>query len=94
MKDFFNGIPSAASGKYTPEAASIRASMESGKQLVNQFTTACPPLQKTDCNAVWLAWGECEADGHQVMRYTIEVEAAVGGAECEHEDGFSQRHAC
>ena len=62
--------------------------MASGHQLVTQLTTACPQIQKTDCEAVWLAWGECEADGQQVMRYTIEVEAMAGGAECEHEDGW------
>ena len=94
VKGFFDGVPSAAGGKYTPEAASIRAGMESGKQLVTQLTTACPPLEKTDCEAVWLAWGECEASGQQVMRYTVEVEAAAGGAECEHEDGFAQRQPC
>eukprot|EP01052_Picozoa_sp_SAG31_P044065 SAG31_NODE_7550_length_1657_cov_2.932606_1_plen_297_part_00 len=94
VKKVFDGVPSAASGKYTPEAASIRASMESGKQLVTKFTTMCPPLERTDCEAVWLAWGECEADRSQVMRYTIEVEAAAGGVECLHEDGFAERRAC
>ena len=94
VRDFFAGVPSAASGKYTPAAASIRAGMESGKQLVTQYTMKCPPLEKTDCEAVWLAWGECQADGTQVVRYTVEVEAAAGGAACEHEDGFAKSRAC
>ncbi len=77
-----------------PAAASIRAGMESGKKLVSSFMTQCPPLAKTDCEAVWLAWGECQADSMQVVRYTIEIEAAAGGAPCEHEDGFAQTRPC
>jgi hypothetical protein len=94
VKAAFDGVPSAAVGSYTPEAAAIRAGLESGRALVLNFTQPCPPTVKSDCRAIWVAWGECEADGQQVMRYTVEVDAEAGGAPCQHEDGFAQRQAC
>ena len=91
----FEAVPSdAAGGSYTPEAAELRASLHSGRQLVEEFTTACPPLKKTDCVGVWLAWGECEADGRQVMRYTVEQKAMAGGSACPREDGEVMRAPC
>ena len=80
---------------YTPEAAALRAGLRSGQALVLNFTTPCPQPTKVDCAAVWLAWGECEADGSgRVMRYTVERDAVAGGAECPHDDGYSEKHPC
>lgn len=38
VKARFAGVPSAAAGDYTPEAAAIRSSMASGKALMLNFT--------------------------------------------------------
>ena len=81
-------------GDYTPEAAGIRASMHSGLVLIHNFTQPCPTPTKADCHAIWVAWGECEADGYQVMRYTIEEYPRLGGFACEYSDGFAQRQRC
>lgn len=65
---------------YTVEATAIRASLRSERVLVQNYTITCPPVTtKTDCAAIWVAWGGCEAGGLQVMRYTVEVEAVGGG---------------
>ena len=95
VQSYFHGIPSAAAGPYTPEAASLRAGLQSGRALVLNFTRPCPvPAVRVDCEGVWLAWGECEADGQQVWRWTVEVDAAGGGKGCVHRDGFAQRRGC
>ena len=90
----FEGVPSAAGGKYTPEAAAVRSSLASGPALVLNFTRPCPALTKQDCTGFWVAWGECEATGTQMMRYTVETEAWLGGAPCPYHDGFEAKHAC
>ena len=51
-------------------------------------------MRKTDCRAIWAAWGECQADGQQVWRYTVEEGAVLGGKACEHEDGLAQAFPC
>ena len=96
VKAAFEGVPSTASGEYSPEAAAIRAGLASGKALVQTFTEPCPPppAAKTECRAYWLAWGECEADGLQTMRYTIEDEPSAGALPCAYTDGYSQRQPC
>ena len=94
VKQTFADVPSAADGDYTPEAAGIRASMHSGLMLIHNFTQPCPAPTKADCHAIWVAWGECEADGYQVMRYTIEEYPRLGGSSCEYSDGFAQRQRC
>jgi hypothetical protein len=81
VKARFDGVPSAASGEYTPQAAAIRSSLASGKALVLNFTIPCPPLTKQDCRSIWVAWGECEAGGTQVRRFTVEQDATLGGVE-------------
>ena len=95
----FAGVPSSASGPYTPEAAAIRASMRSGQYLTQNFTRPCPigrarSAGPIDCQAIWVAWGGCEQDGYRVVRYTIEREAGGGGELCEHEDGYAERIKC
>ena len=30
----------------------------------------------------------------RVMRYTVERDAVAGGAECPHDDGYSEKHPC
>ena len=94
VRQRFEGVPSAAGGSYTPAAAAVRSSMASGRTLVLNFTQPCPALVKQDCQAIWVAWGECEAGGTQVMRYTVEQDAVLGGVECAHGDGFEQARAC
>jgi hypothetical protein len=95
LKAEFAGVSNHPEGeKYTPAAAAARAACRSGKALVLNFTRPCPPLRKTDCRAIWVAWGECQADGHQVWRYTVEEELLLGGKPCEHEDGFAQAFSC
>ena len=96
VKAAFAGVSShpAASEKYTPAGAAARAKLRSGKALVLNFTRPCPALVKADCEAVWLAWGECQADGQQVRRYTVEKEPVLGGTACEHEDGFAASFPC
>ena len=94
VRQRFEGVPSAAGGSYTPAAAAVRSSMASGRTLVFNFTQPCPALVKQDCQAIWVAWGECEAGGTQVMRYTVEQDAVLGGVECAHGDGFEQARAC
>ena len=92
----FAGVSShpPADEKYTPAGAAARAKLRSGKALVLNFTRPCPALVKADCEAVWLAWGECQADGQQVRRYTVEKEPVLGGTACEHEDGFAASFPC
>ena len=80
--------------KYTPAAASLRASMRSGLKLLEDFTEPCPPLTSTDCEGELVPWGECEADGTMVMRFTVEAEAAMGGKPCERHDGEEVRVKC
>jgi hypothetical protein len=72
------------------------AGLRSGQALMLNFTEPCPAtLEQSDCEAVWLDWGECESsDSRKVMRYTVEREATAGGAACEHLDGYQERHAC
>lgn len=106
VRRFFNGVPSAADGDYTPTAAALRAGLESGRALVLNFTRPCPPLPKAqDCRAIWVAAGECSPGGGalaitnttatmQVMRYTIEDEPTKGGVPCEFEDGLEHARPC
>ena len=94
VKMAFEDVPSAATGPYTPEAAAIRAGLESGHALVLNFTEPCPELTKTNCNAIWVAWGECQVDGQQMMRYTVEDDAVGGGVPCQHRDGFALKRPC
>ena len=94
MLRVFEGVPSSAGGPYTPAAAAVRAGLESGRALVLNFTKPCAAPVRTDCRGIWLAWGECEADGHQVMRFTVEEDAQAGGANCAHDDGYTQRVPC
>lgn len=96
VKAAFADVPSSppSDEKYTPAAAAARAKLRSGKALVLNFTEPCPPLSSSDCEAIWVAWGECQADGEQVWRYTIEKEPTLGGKACDHEDGFAQMFAC
>eukprot|EP01047_Picozoa_sp_COSAG01_P080919 COSAG01_NODE_15928_length_1285_cov_5.267285_2_plen_70_part_00 len=69
--------------------------MASGVALVHNFTEPCPALKKTvDCRAIWVAWGECQADSQQIMRYTIEERPMNGGTACAHADGFAQKFPC
>ena len=70
----------------------VRTSMP--KLLSAEFSAACPPLAKTDCEGRLVPWGECEATGEMSWRYTVEVEAAMGGAECPHNDGDEIRQPC
>ena len=91
----FDGVPSAASGPYTPAAAALRSGLASGAALVRRFTRPCPtPLPRRDCRGVWLAWGECEAGGTQQMRFTIEDDALAGGVPCSEEDGVAKAFPC
>jgi hypothetical protein len=78
---------------YTAAAATKIASMESGAKLLG-MTEPCPPLSKTDCEGELLPWGQCQADGKMVFRFTIEVEAALGGAPCAREDGEAVSLLC
>ena len=111
VREYFDGVPSAtpvcwppppegqaaceAANKYTPAAATLRASMASGAKLLSaELSAACPPLAKTDCEGRLVPWGECEATGEMSWRYTVEVEAAMGGAECPHNDGDEIRQPC
>lgn len=94
MKHFFDGVPSAADGKYTPAAARIRAGLNSGKHLV-EGTRDCPAkVDAYDCEGAWLAWGGCQTDGVKVERWTTEQFATGTGKECEDADGSERRVAC
>ena len=94
VKAAFDGVPSAASGPYTPAAAAVRSGLASGAALVQRFTRPCPPLRPRDCRGVWLAWGECEADSTRQMRFTVEDGALAGGAPCADEDGTARTFPC
>ena len=78
---------------YTAAAATKIASMASGVKLLGMIEQ-CPPLVKTDCIGELLPWGQCQADGKMVFRFTVEVQAALGGAPCAHEDGESVPLPC
>ena len=78
---------------YTAAAATNIASMESGAKLL-EMAEPCPPLAKMDCVGELLPWGQCQADGKMVFRFTVEVEAALGGAPCAREDGGAVSPAC
>jgi hypothetical protein len=67
--------------------------MESGAKLL-EMAEPCPPLAKMDCVGELLPWGQCQADGKMVFRFTVEVEAALGGAPCAREDGEAVSPAC
>ena len=71
-----------AQNKYTPAAATLRSSMASGAKLFADFSEPCPALTKLDCAGRLVPWGECEAGGEMSWRYTVEVEATMGGAKC------------
>ena len=95
VQSTFAGVPSSGGGPYTPEAAAVRASMKSGLVLTQNFTRPCPvPVARTDCRAIWVAWGECQSSGQQIMRYTVEQSATTDGNPCEHEDGFARQRPC
>ena len=96
VKQRFYGIPSYAgdNSKYTPEVASIRSGFRSGRALALNFTVACPPLQRTDCEGVWLAFGECEARGARLVRFAIERSVAAGGQRCAHLEGETKHEPC
>ncbi len=83
-----------AQNKYTPAAATLRASMASGAKLFADFSEPCPALAKLDCAGRLVPWGECEAGGEMSWRYTVEVEATMGGAKCPHRDGDEVRLPC
>ena len=104
-REFFAGVPShtpicspgteapGCPSLYTAAAATKIASMESGAKLLG-MTEPCPPMAKTDCVGELLPWGQCQADGEMVFRFTVEVEAALGGAPCAREDGEAVSLAC
>ena len=77
-----SGCPSV----YTAAAASRIASMHSGAKLLG-MAVACESLSKTDCTGELLPWGQCQTDGSQVFRFTVQQEAMLGGAPCSREDG-------
>ena len=79
----------------TPEAASVRSGFRSGRALVLNFTVPCPPLTPgVDCAGVWLGFGECEANGTQLLRFATEVDATPGGRRCRHLEGETKRRPC
>ena len=96
VKKAFDGVSAYAGrdSKYTPDAASIRSGLRSGNALVLNFTMDCPPLAKTDCEGVWLDFGECEKDGSKLMRFAVEKMAAAGGQPCDHLEGKTRRVSC
>lgn len=97
VKAAFDGVPALPEhGHYTPEAAALRSQVRTGQVLTQNFTVACPPTQtvQTDCVGIWLAWGECQSSGQQLMRYTIETPALAGGKECAWLDGHASFVRC
>eukprot|EP01043_Picozoa_sp_COSAG02_P036980 COSAG02_NODE_2747_length_8108_cov_3.195405_5_plen_294_part_00 len=96
VKAAFADVPSSPppGQKYTPTGAAARAKVRTGRALVLNFTQPCPPLTPTDCESIWVAWGECQADGQQMWRYTIEKEPVLGGKACQHEDGYTHMVSC
>eukprot|EP00035_Acanthoeca_spectabilis_P000484 m.73609 g.73609 ORF g.73609 m.73609 type:complete len:246 (+) comp10237_c0_seq2:1814-2551(+) len=94
MRSFAN-LNATAGGRYTPEGAAARSSLRSGKTLLLNFSQPCPALlDKQNCEAVWLDWGECEADRTKILRFTVEREAIAGGVPCIHPDGYAQKVPC
>lgn len=94
MRSFAN-LNATAGGRYTPEGAAARSSLRSGKTLLLNFSQPCPALlDKQNCEAVWLDWGECEADRTKILRFTVEREAIAGGVPCMYPDGYAQKVPC
>lgn len=88
-------MPLSAPNYYIDSGGSCGTGLRSGKALVLNFTVPCPPVQPTDCHAIWVAIGECETDGSGIMmRFTIEVDAMAGGVGCLHEDGYVEKRPC
>lgn len=94
VKKAFDGVPSTATGKYTPAAAAIRAGLRSGKHLMLELNAPCPPMAKTDCYGNWLGWGECQSDGFRIERWTVEQWPSGGGEPCANEDGDARTTRC
>jgi hypothetical protein len=95
VKDAFDGLTALGHGHYTPEAASQRSGVRTGQALVLNFTVPCPASPPpTDCAGVWLAWGECQSDGQQLLRYTIDTPAMSGGKACPWLDGHVSFVGC
>lgn len=91
----FAGVSAVGSGGYTPAAAAVRSGLRTGQALLLNFTVPCPAVTpRVDCHAIWQDWGECEADGAKVVRYTVEADAAGGGRPCTHSDGYEERRTC
>ncbi len=104
-RSWFEGVPShtplcdphtnspGCPSVYTAAAANRIASMRSGAKLL-AMGVACAPLRKTDCFGELLPWGECQTDGTQIFRWTVQQEAMLGGAPCSREDGTSVVLSC
>ena len=80
---------------------SFQVKIRQGPQVIHvydaavlNFTVPCPPLVKTDCEGIWLGFGECEANSTQLLRFAIEVNAAAGGQPCPHLEGETKRVDC
>jgi hypothetical protein len=96
VKEAFAGVMALPEhGHYTPAAAALRSSVRTGRALVLNFTVPCPThLPQMGCVGVWLGWGECQANGQMLMRYTVESAALGGGAACPWVDGYTSMHPC
>lgn len=94
IKAEFEGIPSEATGPYTPDGAAARSSVRSGPKLIQQFNEPCPPLTRADCAGAWLAFGECQLDGTQIQRFTVEQVALAGGMACPYTEGTLRSSSC
>lgn len=95
VKRAFDGVPALpAHGHYTPEAAELRSRVRTGRALVQNFTVACPALGNQDCVGIWLAWGECQRNNKQLMRYTIDTPALMRGKQCPWLDGYTKFVSC
>eukprot|EP01045_Picozoa_sp_COSAG04_P016197 COSAG04_NODE_1334_length_7181_cov_3.337334_3_plen_692_part_00 len=95
VREAFAHLNSSGGPIYSMEAATEISGLHSGKHLLLDLNKPCPPPSaSSDCEAVLLPWGQCEADGTKVMRWTVERFNVGSGKPCKRRDGTEVRVAC
>jgi hypothetical protein len=92
----FAHLNSSGGPTYSREIATEISGLRSGKHLLLGLTKPCPSPSSSsvDCEGVLLPWGQCEANGTQIMRWTVEQFGVGAGKPCEYRDGTELRVSC
>ena len=68
-------------GGGTGQAEQVALAEKAASEALALERIASRALRNQDCVGVWLAWGECQRNNQQLMRYTIDKPALMGGKE-------------